>query len=716
MALVHCTKCGHYPVSTSAPKCPRCGAPPYRASKLAPTAIALEPSSRGTAGSGSLTKQIPAYAQICGILALALAVAGVFIPFVGVLFLTPIAIVFGCVALYGGYKVVGVTTLVVVIVNFLISPTFWLNIVAGASESGASGNRWLACFDIAGVIGMLYLTVRKPRRPGDRITAYPVGRRNVRIIAVFSSVAAGLLILAALAYRFVPSGEFAPGRSSPVPPSSRVSSAPSVGKAAPAPSPLPEVAAATSLAAATSTSGVVAQVYALVGSNKGVVLYHIDKVGAVAVVTAIGGPLTGLGSPAGMALGPNGRLYVSNGGLFSQTSILEYAAGATGNVLPATIIAGPATQLNDPGSIRIDPAGNVYVANGCGLSHKCILEFAATANGNAAPIAAFGENSPHDLALDSSGDVYASNPWKNSIAKYTVGADHMRTLAATISGPATGLDSPEGVAIRASGNLYVANSGGNSVTAFRPGSDGAAAPFLTIFGPATHLQQPKRIAVDSSDYIYVANSSGLEVLVFTPGSNGDIAPATVIQLPKVPFLKDAWGASVKAIALGPAIRGETLPTGPKTPVTAAGRGSAVTVRRALLPVPYTADREDDRSYFVPAPPEVVLHEYISLGGWFKEPQFEALRQWLLGQGFVIKEALGPRPWRTYPSIKFSGTVAQFEQAFHVTVMQGAHASLRCYAVITNLRMPARFAPKGDTYMEGFSFGEDSAPGLRTRCF
>lgn len=119
---------------------------------------------------------------------------------------------------------------------------------------------------------------------------------------------------------------------------------------------------------------------------------------------------------------------------------------------------------------------------------------------------------------------------------------------------------------------------------------------------------------------------------------------------------------------------------------------------------------------MPAPPEVVLHEYISLGGWFKEPQFEALRQWLVGEGFTIKQALEPRPWRTYPSIKFSGTVTQIEQAFHVTVMQDTHSSLRCYAVFANLRMPARFAPKGDTYMEGFSFGEDSAPGLRTSCF
>ncbi|HVA15274.1 MAG TPA: NHL repeat-containing protein, partial [Stellaceae bacterium] len=517
-----------------------------------------------------------------------------FIPVLGVLFVTPIAIVLGAVALYGGYKVVGVATLVVVIVNFLISPTFWLNLLAGASESGASGNRWLACFDIGGVGVMLYLSVRKPRRPERRTASGE--QRSLGTLTALSSVAAAVVVVAAIAYRFIPSPESASGPSPPARPVSSPSSAPSIGKVAPSHSPPPEAARAMSPATAiSSTSQVATQVYVLVGSNKGVAVYRVDKTGAAAVVTTIGGPLTGLESPAGMTLDEHGRLYVIN-----SSSVVEYAPGAIGNVLPAAIIAGPATQLNGPAAIRVDTAGNIYVA--VLSSDNCILEFAPTANGNATPIAAFGENGALDLALDNSGDVYASNPWKSSIVEYTVGADRMRAVAATISGPATGLDSPEGVAVDGSGNLYVTNRGGNSVTAYRPRSDGAAAPFLTIFGPATDLQQPHRIAVDSSGYIYVANSSGLKLLKFGPGSNGDVAPVAVISLPKVGLLKDAYEASIEAVVLGPSMRGEYAPTRYEAPAAGSGSGSTVTIQPALLPVPHTADREDDRSYFVPAPP------------------------------------------------------------------------------------------------------------------
>jgi len=141
-------------------------------------------------------------------------------------------------------------------------------------------------------------------------------------------------------------------------------------------------------------------------------------------------------------------------------------------------------------------------------------------------------------------------------------------------------------------------------------------------------------------------------------------------------------------------------------------------RSGLLPVPNTANESNDSSRFRPAPKALLLHEYILLPGWVKKPEFGNLTQWLIGEGFMVKQALGPEPWRTYPSIKFSGTVGQFEEVFHITVMEtaeGIHGPWSCYTTFTNLLMPARFAPKGEEYIDGFSFGPDGSPGLSSHC-
>lgn len=106
-------------------------------------------------------REVPAYAKLCGILALIFAIVGTVIPIVGVLFITPLAILFGAAALYGGYKGIGIATPIIVVVNLLISPTFWLNIGAGATQAEASANRFLTYFDTVGVIAMLYLAVRR---------------------------------------------------------------------------------------------------------------------------------------------------------------------------------------------------------------------------------------------------------------------------------------------------------------------------------------------------------------------------------------------------------------------------------------------------------------------------------------------------------------------------------------------------------------------------
>jgi len=165
VAFVYCTKCGHHPVATSAPRCPRCGAP--RSQTYEPS-TATEP--RPLAALKSQTalffaneSEVQGYAKVCGVLALALAIAGFLVPVVGVLLITPIAIGFNLAALFGGYRGVPIATTVLVLVNLIVSPTFWLNVATGAIVPNALLNQLLSYLDLAGVIGMFCL-IAWPRR------------------------------------------------------------------------------------------------------------------------------------------------------------------------------------------------------------------------------------------------------------------------------------------------------------------------------------------------------------------------------------------------------------------------------------------------------------------------------------------------------------------------------------------------------------------------
>lgn len=109
------------------------------------------------------TEGIKPYAEVFGIIAFVLAIVGFIIPIVGVLFVTPLAIVFGILALLGGYsnKNLNIATVVIIVVNLVVGPTFWLNI-------GASAFSWinatLTVFDAVGAAALIYLLVKANKK------------------------------------------------------------------------------------------------------------------------------------------------------------------------------------------------------------------------------------------------------------------------------------------------------------------------------------------------------------------------------------------------------------------------------------------------------------------------------------------------------------------------------------------------------------------------
>ena len=65
----------------------------------------------------------------------------------------------------------------------------------------------------------------------------------------------------------------------------------------------------------------------------------------------------------GIAVDAAGHVYASN---HYRNSITEYAPGANGNVAPIATLTGPATGVQLPTGIALDPAGQLWVDNAAG--------------------------------------------------------------------------------------------------------------------------------------------------------------------------------------------------------------------------------------------------------------------------------------------------------------------------------------------------------------
>jgi uncharacterized protein (TIGR03437 family) len=215
-----------------------------------------------------------------------------------------------------------------------------------------------------------------------------------------------------------------------------------------------------------------------------------------------------LNVPAGVAIGPNGDLFVSDSG---NNRVLEFAAGA-GNGAAAVRVFGqpgmttalPPTQVSAqtlaaPQGLGMDPAGNLYVAD---TGANRVVIFPNTQNAPLAGMpaafvigqASFGSaatgsgnlKAPADVAVDSSGSIYVSDTGNNRVLIYSslvflplsggspTGVIGQRTPAGVAAnynstdGLATpeGLYSPVGIYIDRQDTLYVGDVGNSRVVQF----------------------------------------------------------------------------------------------------------------------------------------------------------------------------------------------------------------------------------------------------------
>ncbi|MFL5496641.1 MAG: NHL repeat-containing protein [Gemmatimonadales bacterium] len=243
----------------------------------------------------------------------------------------------------------------------------------------------------------------------------------------------------------------------------------------------------------------------------------------------------------GLAVGPDGRLYLAN----QSGTVSVYAPGAADSALPQRKIEGPATGVRGAFGLALDPYDTLYVAS---TTDSAILVFAPGAGGDVPPARTVrgpqsGLSAPLGIALDRRTNLYVANgslpKGRGAVRVFDAKANGYATSVRLITGPLTLLNQPGDVGFDSRGDMYVVNTdwqGAGLVTIYGPEADGNAPPIRTITGPNTLLRRPIKLAIGIGDTLYVLNAfrwwkygtENVTVTVYPPGGAGDVDPVRSI--------------------------------------------------------------------------------------------------------------------------------------------------------------------------------------------
>jgi sugar lactone lactonase YvrE len=184
--------------------------------------------------------------------------------------------------------------------------------------------------------------------------------------------------------------------------------------------------------------------------------------------------------------------------------------------------------------VAVDPAGNVYVADGANhLIRKIASDGTVTTLAGSGKYG-FTDGDPKDarfyfpkgIAVDGSGNVYVADDINNRIRKVTP-TGIVSTIAGSTPGSTDGngaaaqFRSPRGIALDASGNLYIADAGNHRIRMIT-----STGTVTTIAGNAigvtdgpiadAKFNTPAGLAVDGAGNIYVADDENERIRKITP--------------------------------------------------------------------------------------------------------------------------------------------------------------------------------------------------------
>jgi uncharacterized protein (TIGR03437 family) len=232
-----------------------------------------------------------------------------------------------------------------------------------------------------------------------------------------------------------------------------------------------------------------------------------------------GGPATSasLNGPNGLALDGAGNLYIADVG---NNRIRKVSAGQISTVAgsKATLLGdgGPATaaMLNQPADIKLDAAGNLFIADFMDNRVRKVVNGIITTiagngqggySGDNGPATNATFAGPSALAIDPSGAFYIADQGNQRVRRVSSAGDISTYVAL--------LNNPTGLALDKTGALYVADTFNDRISKYNGGptipvAGGIRAGFSGDGGPATRafLALPSGLAFDASGNLFVGDS------------------------------------------------------------------------------------------------------------------------------------------------------------------------------------------------------------------